>query len=328
MDLITKIFWAEISYLKADWWILLFGILTAVSIKVYLGSDQIKSWVKKNDKLSVFGSIGFGTFTPLCACGTMAVILSMFASYLPWGPIMAFLVSSPLTSPSQFIFQNRFLGFKLAVGVLTFSILLGIAGGLLASLLEKRTSFFNSQYRLIKENEKSRNEKAKQEEISCCVKNNKNVGLKHQNKDQKTTWMKKIKINEFAEEFYNLGIKKVLLYFMIFIAIGQLVESLVPTEVILELFSGEKVYSIPLAAAIGLPLYVSGSSSLPLLQSILELGAGKGAILAFLIAGQGTGAAVITGMSAIIKKRALTFYVVFILLGAIFSGYIYQILLV
>ncbi|MCF8002259.1 MAG: permease [Halanaerobiales bacterium] len=326
IDLITKIFCAEISYLKADWWILLFGILTAVSIKVYLGSDQLKSWVKKNDKLSVFGSIGFGTFTPLCACGTMAVILSMFASYLPWGPIMAFLVSSPLTSPSQFIFQNRFLGFKLAMGVLTFSILLGIAGGLLASFLEKRTSFFNSQYRLIRENEKRRNEKTKQEEISCCVKNNKNVGLKHQNKDQKTTWMKKIK--KFAEEFYNLGIKKVLLYFMIFIAIGQLVEIMVPTKIILELFSGEKAYSIPLAAAIGLPLYVSGSSSLPLLQSILELGAGEGAILAFLIAGQGTGAAVITGMSAIIKKRALTFYVVFILLGAIFSGYIYQILLV
>jgi len=319
-DIMTKIILAEISYLKADWWILLFGIMTAVSIKVYLGSDQIKDWVKENDKLSVFGSIGFGTFTPLCVCGTMAVILSMFASYLPWVPIMAFLVLSPLTSPSQFIFQNRFLGFKLAVGVLTFSILLGITAGFLANLLERKTTFFNSQYRLAKENKNNKPNEINQEEISCCGKSNKRAKTSDKEVEEKTAWFKKIKLLEFIREFYNLGMKKVLLYFMIFIAIGQLVEIMVPTKVILELFSGDKAYSIPLAAAIGLPLYLSGSSSLPLLQSILELGAGKGAILAFLIAGQGTGAAVITGMSAIIKKRALLFYVVFVLFGAIFSG--------
>jgi uncharacterized membrane protein YraQ (UPF0718 family) len=107
-NVIKKIVQAEINYLKADWWILLLGISIAVLIKVYVGSDSLKKWIKNNEKISIFGSIGFGSFTPLCACGTMAVILSMFVSQMPWAPIMAFLVSSPLTSPSQFFFKLSF----------------------------------------------------------------------------------------------------------------------------------------------------------------------------------------------------------------------------
>ncbi|MDZ7671814.1 MAG: permease [Halanaerobiales bacterium] len=311
VDVIKKIVQAEIQYLKADWWILLLGISIAVIIKVYVGSDSLKSWINKNEKVSIFGSIAFGSFTPLCACGTMAVILSMFVSQMPWAPIMAFLVSSPLTSPSQFIFQTEFLGFNLALAVLISSIILGIGAGVLANILSKKTVFFENQFRI------SFEEKDKNNKKPCSV-----------NKTKSKNILDKYEINSLVHEFYNLGIKKVLFYFLIFIAIGQLVELFVPTEWILSLFSSENVYSIPLSALIGLPLYISGMSSLPLLKTILELGAGGGAVLAFLIAGQGTGVAVIVGLSTIIKKRALAFYISFIFLGAVFSGYIYQLLII
>ena len=98
----------------------------------------------------------------------------------------------------------------------------------------------------------------------------------------------------------------------------------IPTEWILQLFSPEKVYSIPLAALIGLPIYVSGVSSLPLLETFLNAGAGGGAALAFLIAGQGTSVAVIAGISTFLKKKAVLFYIVFVLFGGIISGYIFQ----
>ena len=307
-NVIQKILQAEINYLKADWWILLIGISIAVVIKVYIGSDSLRKWIKDNEKISIFGSIGFGSFTPLCACGTMAVILSMFVSKMPWAPIMAFLVSSPLTSPSQFIFQTEFLGLNLALAVLISSIILGIGAGILANLLSKRTIFFDNQFRVSFNN------------------NNKNGSCKS-NKSKDKNLLDKYKIKQLIIEFYELGIKKILLYFLIFIAIGQLVEIFVPTEWILSLFSSDNLYSIPLSALIGLPLYISGMSSLPLLKTILELGAGGGAVLAFLIAGQGTGVAVIVGLSTIIKKRALIFYISYIFIGAILSGYIYQLIL-
>jgi uncharacterized membrane protein YraQ (UPF0718 family) len=92
------------------------------------------------------------------------------------------------------------------------------------------------------------------------------------------------------------------------------------------LFSPDKSYSIPLAALVGLPLYVSGAAGLPLLDTFLKAGAGEGAVLAFLIAGQGTSVGVMIGIATFIKKKAIAFYVAIVLVGAILSGLSYQLL--
>ena len=315
-NFIERIIKAELGYLKADWWILLLGIMIAVGVKVYVDSERLRDWMNKKSGKSIFGTIGFGAFTPLCACGTMAVILSMFVSSLPWGPVMAFLVSSPLTSPSQFFLQSGILGIEFSIAILICSLAMGLGAGFLASYLEKNTAFFSKQYRLLNEVNSCCEGKEREavKENSCC--NIDNV--------QKENWLRRWKIDQVFREFYELGIKKVLFYFMIFIALGQIVEMAIPTEWILQLFSPEKVYSIPLAALIGLPIYVSGVSSLPLLETFLNAGAGGGAALAFLIAGQGTSVAVIAGISTFLKKKAVLFYIVFVLFGGIISGYIFQ----
>lgn len=75
----------------------------------------------------------------------------------------------------------------------------------------------------------------------------------------------------------------------------------------------------------GLPLYLTDSSAIPLLKSFINSGAGEGAVLAFLIAGKATGVPVIAGMSTFLKKRAMLFYLGFIYFGAILCGYLYQI---
>lgn len=144
---------------------------------------------------------------------------------------------------------------------------------------------------------------------TCCTKVSK-----------KESVLSKLKVNDLLQEVFELGVKRILFYFIIFIAIGQLIGIFVPTEWVLGLFSPGKIYSIPLAAIIGLPLYVSGSASLPLLKSLLDIGAGEGAVLAFLIAGQATSVAVILGISTFIRKKAVIFYISYVLLGAILSG--------
>jgi uncharacterized protein len=77
----------------------------------------------------------------------MAVAISILATALPWGPIMAFLVSSPLMSPSDFVFYVGILGLKFAVALTVASVFLGLAGGYAAHFLEKTTRFFDGQIR-------------------------------------------------------------------------------------------------------------------------------------------------------------------------------------
>jgi uncharacterized membrane protein YraQ (UPF0718 family) len=138
--------------------------------------------------------------------------------------------------------------------------------------------------------------------------------------------VKRYKLDKFAKEFVNVGLKKILFYFIIFIAIGRVVEMIIPQSLIMTLFSADKAYSIPLAATIGLPLYLNDSSALPLLKSLINSGAGQGVVLAFIITGKATGVPVIAGMSTFLKKRAMLFYIASIYFGGILEGYIFQIL--
>jgi len=315
MNILKELLLAVLSYLKADWLILLIGILIAVSINVYIDSNKLRKFLERKAGVSIPGAVGIGALTPLCACGTMALLLSMFITAMPWGPVMAFLVSSPLTGPSDYIFETAFFGSRFATGLLIASILLGLLSGFLAYLLEKKTDFFKDQLRLNSEADKNN---------SCCNSVN-NINVNNMNSKKKSSdFISKYKIKEFIKEFYNIGIKKILLYFIIFIAIGRIVELFIPKEWIMSLFSGNKSYSITLAATIGLPLYLSDASAIPLLKSFINAGAGEGAVLAFMIAGKATGVPVIAGISTFMKKRALMFYVIFVYVGAIVSGYLYQ----
>lgn len=342
IDFTKDIVYTVFRYLKADWIILFIGIMLSVTIKVYLSDQSFLNFVKKNSKISILSSIGFGSFTPLCACGTMAVLLSMFITSMPWGPVMAFLVSSPLTSPSQFMFQTSFFGTEFAVAVLISSLVLGLSAGLIAQFLEKRTNFFEGQFKLA--NHKSEQESKPR---SCCTSNITKLDVKIEtsncctsrlNNQESITrqsnaciikepFSKRLKLKQFFMELYNLGVKKVLLYFILFIALGRVVEIIIPKEWIISLFVETNNYSIPLAASIGLPIYVSGSAALPLMKSFMNLGAGQGALLAFLITGKATGLPVIAGMSTILKKRAILFYVAFVYFGGILAGTVYQFIL-
>lgn len=110
-------------------------------------------------------------------------------------------------------------------------------------------------------------------------------------------------------------------------AIGFLVNYFVPTAWIMALFSAKNVFAVPLAALIGLPLYVNGELALPLIKSLIDNGAGGGAMLAFLVTGPGTSAWVIAGISVFMKKRIIGLYVFYLLAGGILLGYLYDLLL-
>lgn len=307
MDLLINVVNTVLQYLKYDWLILLIGILIATSVIVFIKPITFEQYLSKRKNVPIFGSIAFGTLTPLCACGTTAVLLSMFAATLPWGAVMAFLVSSPLTSPSEFLFQSSFMNTNFAIAVLLSSVVLGLIAGIVASYLSRNTSFFKDQFRQKKSSCGS----------TCGSKSEDEVKVTPVEK-QRNLW------KEFIITFYNVGIKRVLFLFIIFIALGALIQSFIPDRLILSLFGSDSKMSIIFGALIGLPLYVSGPSALPLMKSFMEQGASEAMLLTFLITGKATGVPVIVGLSAIIKKRALMFYVSFVFIGGIVSGYVYQ----
>lgn len=338
----------------ANWIILLFGIVIAVAISVYVDAEKTRKLFLRRPRFLILGSVLFGALTPLCACGTMAVVLSLITSTVPWGAIMAFLVSSPLMSPDTFVMLSGFLGLKFAVALTASSIILGLGAGWITHWIEKRTSFLDNQLRLNNQSkatvakDTNQGEYLKRNEQSVPVSKLGVVKLSYDNTKKLCCStevvevccssspssdvnyfgevLEKFKIKKFFKSFYELGIVKVLPLFILFVIIAYLVKEFVPTEWIVNMFSGEHFYSVPLAALIGLPMYVSDATVVPLLQVLKDAGASDGAILAYMISGPATSLGVIGGLSVIMKRRAILLYVLIILIGAILLGYGYDLL--
>lgn len=320
---------------------LAFGIIVACILNVYVDPKKFKSLLMKRKRASILGSVAFGTFTPLCSCSTMAVVISMLTTVLPWGPIMAFITSSPLMSPDLFVMLSGIINVKFAVALTISSIIIGIAAGNISHYLENNTNFFDGQVRFSnneaiacscseKTKKITRNKTLKPVKLknSCCSQNateeylNEACCLKREN-----NFIQKYKLDHLLSTFLNLGIRKVLLYFSAFVVIGYLINRFVPAKLIVSLFGANNIFSVPLAAIIGIPLYVSDASAIPLIKMLMNAGGGGGAVLAFMITGPGTSIGAIAGSLTIMKKRAVFFYVSILLVSAICIGYLYNFLL-
>jgi hypothetical protein len=161
--------------------------------------------------------------------------------------------------------------------------------------------------------------------ISIFIKNNNNCCIA--TLEAKPTLIEKLKVKEIINSFIDLGIKKVLPLFILFVAIAYLLKTYVPDAWVMAIFSGDHFYSVPLASLIGLPLYISDATVVPLLSVLREAGASDGTLLAFMISGPATSLGVIGGLNIIMKRRAILLYIFFILAGSIVLGYGYDALL-
>lgn len=321
------------------------AILTAALMKVYVNTEKLKQSLLNKPRVSIFASVAFGAFTPLCACGTMAVVIGLLTTALPWGTVMAFLTSSPLMSPDTFIMIAGVLSVRFAIALTIASVIIGIASGVLTNVIEKKTNYLKNQLRfhIGPQLQTCSCSDAVSEAACTCnsvITHNKQhisapvCGCSCSSVVQEKTLsktanffiklMNRIRIKEIGRAIIDIGLKQILLYFVIFAAVGYLVQHFIPTSLIVSLFSGESIFSVPLAALLGLPLYVSGEGAIPLIRALMDGGAGEGAMMAFMITGPATSAWVIAGITAFMKKRVIGLYVGFVFIGGVVIGYLYQ----
>lgn len=365
---------AVVENLSHNWIALTLAIVIAVLMQVYVDTDKLKKMLLARPKVSIAASVAFGAFTPLCACGTMAVVIGMLSTTVPWGAIMAFLTSSPLMSPDGFIMLTGVISLQFALALTIASIIIGLSSGYITHLIETKTGFLKNQTRFAAktpsaaacgcQSPESSLEKGKrglkktrkpvlQPQLCGCSEPQPNVcgsvqvccegasaagairirrfntginlrRVKSKPESNFAVFIKKIKGQDLLKAFLNTGLKQILLYFSIFVAVGFVINSFIPSSVIVALFSPDSIFAVPLAAFIGLPLYVSGDAAIPLIKALMAGGAGGGAMLAFMITGPATSAWVIAGITAFLKKRAIGLYIAYILVGGILLGYLYD----
>ena len=300
-----------------NWFLLLISIVISVALKLYVDQDAIARFLRRNTKNSVLMSTGVAVATPFCSCGTTAVILGMMASTIPWAPIVAFLVASPLTSPQELFYSAGLFGWDFAIAFFVASILLGLAGGAIASFAEAR-GWLADQARMLP---------PKSPSLSLGIMGGPApLGLPVLNAQPVESIKPSITLSMFMAEFWQIS-KRLLPLFIGFTFIGYMLNGLIPAAWITSLFGAGHAYGIPLAATLGLPFYINTEASLPLVRAMLDSGMSQGAALAFLITGAGTSLGAIGGALTIARWRVIAIVIGTLWIGSILLGFAYSFLI-
>lgn len=346
MDIITLLqdaFTKVIATFSHNWYLLLISIVISAALKFYVDQESIARFLRRNTRNSVLTATGIAVGTPFCSCGTTAIVLGMLASTVPWAPIVAFLVASPLTSPEGLFYSAGIFGWPFAIAFFVSSILLGLAGGAIASFAEAR-GWLVGQARMAQPRPSlslglmgapapialpvlaPAAIAVTAEAVPCgCSSNRMESPVRAQ--PAAAPAKPAITFRAFMLEMYDIS-KRLLPLFVGFTFVGYLLNGLIPAAWVASLFGAGHAYSIPLAATLGLPFYINSEASLPLVRAMLDSGMSQGAALAFLITGAGTSLGAFGGMLTIARWRVIGMVVGTLWLGSILLGFLYNLLIV
>ena len=303
----------------AVWPFLLVSIVTAAAITVYVGTDRMTALLGRRVGFATGIAVLVATLTPFCSCGTTAVLLGAMATSAPWAPLVAFMVSSPLTSPSELVLSAGLFGWGFASIFFVGTIVLGLLAGFTTHLVA-RTGWLRGQARVRPEPEDEGCASG-----ACAVPAAAGIGpgtaataeyrLHH-----------RLQLDLFRRELLTTG-RRLLLFFLGFTAIGYAVIEAVPTEWMTRYLGGDSPLAVPLAALVGIPAYLNTEASLPLLAGLMDGGMGAGPAMAFLVTGAGTSIGAISGLFVIARARVVGLVVALLGAGALLLGWLVQVLL-
>ena len=238
-----------------------------------------------------------GAITPFCSCSTIPFLKGLLKAKAGFGTMMVFLFASPLLNPIIIGLFAVTFGLKVTFFYFVFAMGVSIVAGY---LLEK---FGFEQY--IKPEayfEPKANGCA-----SSCGNNSKPV----------SKWLR-----IWQSTWDNF--KQILPYLIGGIAVGSLIYGFMPTELVASIASENNPLAIPIAAVIGIPLYIRAEAVIPLSAALAAKGMGLGAVMALIIGSAGASLTEVVLLKSIFKNQMIIAFLIVILSMAIGAGYLYS----
>jgi uncharacterized membrane protein YraQ (UPF0718 family) len=283
--------------ITAELTVLFLGISTIVAlVLMYMPQDKIKKWMSEKGKWgNVIGAF-IGALTPFCACSTIPLALGFLEAGITFGSIISFIIASPLLNPIILVMLLALMGWKVCVvyfiivfvGAVFFGVVIEKVGGL------------------------------------KLVKNVRIKGGCSNNEEVPKSFMLKLKLS-FDKALGDF--RAILIYLLFGVGVGAVIYGYLPQEFVLTLAGPDNLFAIPIAALIGIPLYIRAETAIPIGLALLQKGMGIGAVIALIIGGAGMAIPEMSMLSSIFKKRLVVAIVFAIFSTAVISGYLFSMIL-
>lgn len=257
-------------------------------IQQVVSEEKIKKLLSKPNKAVnyILGMI-FGAVTPFCSCSTIPILAGLLNSKVPFGPAMSFLIASPLMNPLMIFMLWALLGWKVAVVYFVVLAIFSILTGLVFSKMNLAESY-------------------------------KGVNVKGDGFFANKSGSRfKQALNDAWAFLYPM-----LPYLFIGVFIGAFIYGFIPEEFITKYASGDGFISVFIASVIGIPMYIRPETILPIAEALVSKGMSLGTVVALIIGGAGASIPEVVLLSKLFKKKFVISFVIAILVVAIATGLI------
>lgn len=284
------------AFITAELTALFLGISTIVAlVLMYIPHEKLRAWLSRRGILGNIIAAVVGSLTPFCACSTIPMTLGMLNAGAPFGPVMSFVISSPLLNPIILAMVAAMMGLK--ASIIYFGVTF-VASVLFGVILEKAGG----------------------------EKYIKNVRVKNSSEGAKeipVNFSGKLKLS-FLSAWADF--RAVLIYLLIGVGIGAAIYGYLPQEFVAKLAGPDNPFAIPVAAIIGIPLYIRAETAIPIGLALSQKGMSLGAVIALIIGGAGMAIPEMSMLASIFRKRLVASIVLVIFTTAVLGGYIFNLM--
>ena len=268
---------------------LLLGFLIAGFLSVYVSPAWLERHLGGRGWGPIWRAALLGVPLPLCSCGVIPVAASLRRHGASKAATTSFLLSTPQTGVDSIAVTGAILGPVFAVLRPAIALVTGLVGGGLVRAVTRR------------------------EEITATA-----APAAAAEKGRRLR----------RALAYGLGVlpRDIGRALLVGILLAALITVLVPPGALAGVLGGG-IVPILVMIAVGMPLYVCATGSVPLAAGFIHAGVSPGAALAFLIAGPATNAAAITTLHRVLGRRTLLVYLGTVAVSALAAGLLVNALL-
>ena len=285
-----------VKILREFWYVLaemapylLFGFIVAGILSVTVSQRIVEKHLGHGFSAIVKAAV-LGIPLPLCSCGVIPVAASIRRHGASRGATLSFLLSTPQSGVDSIMVTYSLLGPVFAIFRPIAALITGLIGGLLVKVFGEK--------------EETRAELPVLGQVSTG--------------SQDVDSQKNPAVRALEYGFVSLP-QDIGRSLIIGLAIAGLITAVVPDDFFMGLV-GAGVVSMVVMMAVGVPIYVCATASVPVAAALMMKGFSPGAALVFLIAGPATNAAAVATIWRVLGKRTTIVYLLTVAGAALASG--------
>jgi len=236
-----------------------------------------------------------GIVTPFCSCSAIPLFLGFVEAGIPIGVTFSFLIAAPMINEVALVLLVGLFGWKVALIYIITGLTVAIIAGFILEKLKLQKYVADWVYQ-VKSNQQA------VAEVKLKFSQRIDAGLAS------------------VEEIVG----KIWIYILAGIALGASAHGFVPDNFLAHILGAQNWYSVPLAIAVGIPLYSNAAGIIPIVSVLIEKGVSLGTALAFMMSVIGLSLPEIIILKKVLKWPLIALFVGVVAVGIVIVGFIFN----